>query len=180
MDNDCLVRSGGVYGMQDMSIETGEGTDRTSPKRKMSLKEYQKQRGVRSYDMTTELGRKNKAQAHVDVKALEIALAEQSSRINNDEKEQFKTDGGTTSVSFSISKTGKKTGRISLNPQITSRTGKQMRTSEDKHSFIKNLLCKTASIESSLDMTHHNKMKIVEETDVTHHSVNPRLHLYSR
>ena len=80
MDNDCLVRSGGVYGMQDMSIETGEGTDRTSPKRKMSLKEYQKQRGVRSYDMTTEFGRKNKAHAHVDVKALEIALAEQSSR----------------------------------------------------------------------------------------------------
>ena len=60
MDNDCIVKSGGMYGMQDISIQTGEGTDRTSAKKKMSLKEYQKQRGVRSYDMTTEMGRKNK------------------------------------------------------------------------------------------------------------------------
>ena len=60
MDSDCLVKSGGVYGMQNMSIDTGEGTDRTSAKKKMSLKEYHKQRGVRSYDMTTEMGRKNK------------------------------------------------------------------------------------------------------------------------
>ena len=55
-----------------------------------------------------------------------------------------------------------------------------MRTSEDKHSFIKNLLFKTSTIESSLDMTHHKKMKIIEEADVTHHSVNPRQHCYSR
>ena len=50
-----------MYGFQDMSIETGEGTNRSSTaKKKMSLKEYHKQRGVRSYDMTTEMGRKNK------------------------------------------------------------------------------------------------------------------------
>ena len=43
-----------------------------------------------------------------------------------------------------------------------------MRTSEDKSSYVKNLLCKTNTIENSVDFSLYNKIKIAEQTDITH------------
>ena len=101
-----------------------------------------------------------------------------------EKEEEIFLDGyekGSTNIDFSLNKTGRKTGRISLNPQlISSRTGNYMRTSEDKSSYIKNLLCKTNTIENSVDFSLYNKIKIAEQTDITHQSVNPRKHCYSR
>ena len=66
-----------------------------------------------------------------------------------------------------------------MNPQlVTSRTGNNIHIKNDKASYIRNLLCNTGSIDSSPDRSL--KGIAIAEGHITHHSVNPREHLYSR
>ena len=168
-----------------------------STAKKMSLREYQKARGHRSYDIGKDLENQRKGKVKTPA---EIRIQEQSPSYNSPtpvnisnaleaELDVEHSVAFRTSTNFStIQKPQRDSvdmGKISMNPELVStNTGRHLRTSMEKTDYLKNLLYKRdGELNSSLDFSRtNNNFKIVDNLNqgIGLHSVNPRAHSYAK
>ena len=197
-----IVRSGGDY-ISNVALN-GKGKAGKNiyedGARKMSLKEYRKTRGIRSYEMGKQLeddkrkGSAPKAPIRLDIQSMESAITVKDS--NNPISKSIEAEladasfensvACKTSTHFSIGKTHRESievGKITLNPDlVATNTGRGLRTSLDKNNYLKNLLYKKdqGDVNGSLDFSRNSNIKIVDNLGATLTSLNPRAHSYAR
>ena len=157
----------------------------------MSLKEYHKARGVRSYDLNTKKEEERNTKVITPIKTIvqEDQIKELTASIDGELDESFgrSVQFGATTSNYSPGKTHRDSiGKISMNPELVSQnTGRALRTSMEKTDYLKNLLYKRSEdeVNSSIDFQRSNNIKIVDNANQVFpglHSINPKKHSYAK